>query len=363
MKKFMLSLFAAGMILLFAMCAFSGITNPVLLSDSVLASSVPIVESYHDADKLEIYYIGEVTKYEKYLREVRIDPLKWSSKPVPKNTVPTKQYGLLNPDKPIIIGYLADAPVKLGLDYYQYGDADMRILDENGNTLGTVTEKNPEFLLHVSSRPKKYYLEFYEPGLSAINPQTITPHYCYVLLQTPKLVTKVQRADITIRAEERYRKEHKKGKDEDLTGDELLAIMNMVDAEIENMSISDIERGQTQLTLKDRQNLQAQASSSQLGQALSQQQIISNYMKQHNIKSMASLTEKDMQEIKKQLMRNSIASLPAQQRSVIDTYMKQHNIASYEDITEKDIEAIEKLMNQKPAKQTTPKKVRSKRRK
>ena len=147
-----------GIVALFAAVARAGVTEPMLLlGGRIRRDTVPAVKSYSEAAPFD-YYIWGIGP------EIRIDPKHWADKPVPEGTVPTARDGLMNPDKPVVVSLVGDY-MSFHFDYYNYDGCKMRVIDINGNTLGTVTEEtNPigkPLMLDIPNNVQQvsYYVE------------------------------------------------------------------------------------------------------------------------------------------------------------------------------------------------------------
>ena len=156
MKK--LLIVAVGIVALFAVIASAGVTEPMLLlGGRIRSDTVPVVNSYSEAAPFDYYVWGRGP-------EIRIAPKHWADKPVPEGTVPTVGDGLMNPNKPVCVSLVGDA-MSFHFDYYNYDGCKMRVIDANGNTLGTVTEEtNPigkPLALDIPNNVKQisYYVE------------------------------------------------------------------------------------------------------------------------------------------------------------------------------------------------------------
>lgn len=123
----------------------------------------------------------------------------WSRLPAPKNTVPSRRYGLMNPDDPVnIIAYGGTLEIS---DWGGDGVYSFRIFDAEGRFItgdSLLNEQHTSTKINLTPEIQDYYLEFAqakvnygdddaddegaEPEAPSIDPQT-SPEYCYILLR------------------------------------------------------------------------------------------------------------------------------------------------------------------------------------
>ncbi len=123
----------------------------------------------------------------------------WSALPIPKNTVPTRRYALLNPYNPVeIIAYGNTLEIS---DWGGDGVYSFRVFDSEGRFItgdSMLNEQHTSTKITLNPEMQNYYLEFAqakvnygsdndededtEPEAPSIDPET-SPEYCYILLK------------------------------------------------------------------------------------------------------------------------------------------------------------------------------------
>ncbi len=207
MKKYAVLVLAIMLVgVMASVVAIAGITEPsLLISGLIKLGTIPTVKSYNDAAIRQFGYyifdesvIGPVKEIEGISGldgDIRIDPKRWAGKPVAEGKVPTAKDCLLNPGKPVYVMLLEGDHVSFHFDYYQYNGSNgllsMRILDENGRTLGTVTEENnPEnkpFTTKLSSKTQKFYIEVHDPKVEyGRGSKSVKERYCYLFVEVER---------------------------------------------------------------------------------------------------------------------------------------------------------------------------------
>lgn len=192
MKKLLMAVSVLAAIFACA-SAMAGIDNPILLlGGRIKSETVPVAKSYTEMGNLDYYVTREGLGGFTSDNEIRIDPRRWSSKPVAEGKIPSANDGLLNPGKPVVVVSYGDT-VDFHFDYYQYNGMDgilkMRVMDSSGRTLGTVTEQtNPEdkpLKLKLSGKTQRYYAEIYDPAQEGRN-KPLRDRYCYLLVEVER---------------------------------------------------------------------------------------------------------------------------------------------------------------------------------
>ena len=261
-------------------------------------------------------------------------------KPAKANVAPPKT-SILNPSSPLIISTLDN---RITLGFY---DADMvyrcevKLINNKGKALGLLKEENfrksnQPVVINLPDGKDTYYLEFSQPYSKN------SREYYYVLLDIEPDPTQPKEDKSITSAIESMRKTGEKGE-------------KLADSYMTSKGITDREK----ITEADKQGFAEEfarqemknAPASQQEHALSEMEVISQYMKERGIASMAMLTEKDSKELQRRIMKNAALSWPPEYRAIVDSYMKQHNISGYENLTEKDMKAVEKLLKQKAGSQ------------
>lgn len=254
------------------------------------------------------------------------------TKPIRANTIPSAKNGLLNASYPLEITTYSDK-ITLGFNEQISGLYSARLLDNKGKELGgTRTSGNhdtTEITLPYASG--NYYLEFSDRGSKV-------KKYCYILLRAePDDIQPAEDPEVSQNIA-RMRAANEKG---NKIAEDYTTRNNIQDKE--------------QLTDKDTQAIVDEFTASEMSSApvsqrqhvMSQAQVIQEYMREHNIPSMAQLTKKDADELRRRIMKNASLSWPDEFRAIADDYMTQHNISNYEDLTEKDLKTIERLAKKK----------------
>lgn len=114
----------------------------------------------------------------------------WSDVPASKDTVPTRQRGLMNPGEPVEITAFGDT-----VYINEWGGSDiyaMRVFDGEGAFIAgdsVLNQTHNPIALKLSSEPQNFYIEFAQAQVNydddplnpTLDPNT-SPQYCYVLL-------------------------------------------------------------------------------------------------------------------------------------------------------------------------------------
>ena len=119
----------------------------------------------------------------------------WSALPIPKNTVPTRRYALLNPYDPVeIIAYGNTLEIS---DWGGDGVYSFRVFDSDGRFItgdSMLNEQHTSTKITLNPEMQNYYLEFAQAKVNypdddyteleapSIDTKT-SPEYCYVLLK------------------------------------------------------------------------------------------------------------------------------------------------------------------------------------
>ena len=253
-------------------------------------------------------------------------------RPAKANAVPPKT-SILNSNSPLIISTL-DNSITLGFyDVDMVYRCEVKLINNKGKVLGLLKEKNfresnQPVTINLPDGRDTYYLEFSQYG----------GEYYYVLLDIEPDPTKPQEDKSITSAIESMRKAGEKG---EKLADSYMASKGITD--MAQFSEADKQGFAEEFARQEMKNTPA----SQQTHALSEMEVISQYMKERGIASMAMLTEKDSKELQRRIMKNAALSWPSEYRAIVDSYMKQHNISGYEYLTEKDMKAVEKLVKQK----------------
>ena len=114
----------------------------------------------------------------------------WAALPAPKNTIPTRRYGLMNPYDPVYITTYGDT-----LEISDWGGDEIyafRIFDKDGRFItGDSVLNGPHTpqTIKLASEPENYYFEFaqrkviYDDTEGLKTDPDSSPEYCYVLLR------------------------------------------------------------------------------------------------------------------------------------------------------------------------------------
>ena len=114
----------------------------------------------------------------------------WSGLPIPKNTIPTRRYGLMNPYDPVYITTYGDT-----LEISDWGGDNIyafRVFDKDGKFItgdSVLNEQHTSPTIKLTSEAQDYYLEFAQARVNYDEPLELTidtdssPEYCYVLLR------------------------------------------------------------------------------------------------------------------------------------------------------------------------------------
>ena len=201
MKK-LLSI-ATGFVILFAVVASAGITDPILLTTGRIKNgSVQVItfDEYRRGGHQELYSVNNSEKDGGYTEEMggysggfRIAPKHWANKPISEGAIPQAGDGLINSDKPVVMQAKGNT-IAFNFDYYQndgmIGMLQMRVFDERGHVLGTVTKKNnpanKPLVINVSAETNRYYLEVSDPTKKDYRSKDIIARYCYILVEVVK---------------------------------------------------------------------------------------------------------------------------------------------------------------------------------
>ena len=114
----------------------------------------------------------------------------WAALPAPKNTIPTRRYGLMNPYDPVYITTYGDT-----LEISDWGGDNIyavRVFDHEGKFItgdSVLNEQHSPLTIKLTSEQQDYYLEFAQARVNYDEPLELTidtdssPEYCYVLLR------------------------------------------------------------------------------------------------------------------------------------------------------------------------------------
>ena len=113
----------------------------------------------------------------------------WAGLPAPKNTIPTRRYGLINPYDPVYITTYGDT-----LEISDWGGDNIyafRLFDHEGKFItgdSVLNEQHTSLTIKLTPEAQDYYLEFAQARVNYDEPLELTidtdssPDYCYVLL-------------------------------------------------------------------------------------------------------------------------------------------------------------------------------------
>ena len=231
---------------------------------------------------------------------------KASSKPVAKNSVPTKANGLINANAPIVIEALRDT-ISFGLSpSISELKFSIRILDAKGKVVDSAKfdkARNIKFAdVKVTEKPQKYYVEFSDGK-----------KYYYVLFQISNPKNGISQAEYKeVKAVvDDYLRKHNIASYNDITEEDEGNIVEALTEHDKNKRLAELDDDVADFVRKfddeDYDPNESELVSFQVEQFKKMPQTKSamdRYMKKHNIKSYKNLTQKDMEAISDELMKS-----------------------------------------------------------